>query len=173
MANSIMERIVEQRHRDGLPGKAIQWGAIGDVGILAELDEEREISGTLLQRIASCLDSLDALVCAASPVVCSMVVAEKGRSSSGKTAMIENVLRLLGIKDINAYPADTRVSDFGMDSLLSVEFMQLFEREFGVQLTVDEMRAMTLAQMMEYSGGKDGVRMTVVGGKVVEVVDKK
>lgn len=31
MANSVMERICEQRKRDGLPGVAIQWGAIGEV----------------------------------------------------------------------------------------------------------------------------------------------
>lgn len=29
MANSIMERIIEQRVRDGLPGKAIQWVSFG------------------------------------------------------------------------------------------------------------------------------------------------
>lgn len=28
-ANSAMERIVEQRQADGLPGLAVQWGAIG------------------------------------------------------------------------------------------------------------------------------------------------
>lgn len=28
MANSVMERIVEQRKRDGLPAKAIQWGSL-------------------------------------------------------------------------------------------------------------------------------------------------
>ncbi len=31
MSNSIMERICEKRHADGLPGLAIQWGAVGDV----------------------------------------------------------------------------------------------------------------------------------------------
>lgn len=25
MANSVMERIIEKRHRDGLPAKAVQW----------------------------------------------------------------------------------------------------------------------------------------------------
>lgn len=33
-ANSAMERIVEDRHRAGLKGTAIQWGAIGDVGLV-------------------------------------------------------------------------------------------------------------------------------------------
>lgn len=32
-ANSTMERMIEQRRYDGYPGVAIQWGAIGDVGM--------------------------------------------------------------------------------------------------------------------------------------------
>lgn len=34
MANSIMERICEERKNVGLPGLAIQWGAVGDVCII-------------------------------------------------------------------------------------------------------------------------------------------
>ena len=34
LANSAMERICEQRQANGLPGLAIQWGAIGDVGLI-------------------------------------------------------------------------------------------------------------------------------------------
>lgn len=34
LANSAMERIVERRQALGLPGLAIQWGAIGDVGLI-------------------------------------------------------------------------------------------------------------------------------------------
>ena len=37
MANSVMERIIEKRYLDRLPGKAIQWGPIGDVGCLLRL----------------------------------------------------------------------------------------------------------------------------------------
>jgi fatty acid synthase len=37
MANSVMEKICEERHRENLPAKAIQFGAIGDVGLLAGL----------------------------------------------------------------------------------------------------------------------------------------
>lgn len=33
MANSIMERICEKRHEDGLPALAVEWGAVGDVSI--------------------------------------------------------------------------------------------------------------------------------------------
>lgn len=33
-ANSAMERVCEDRVKKGLPGVAIQWGAIGDVGLI-------------------------------------------------------------------------------------------------------------------------------------------
>jgi fatty acid synthase len=41
MNNSIMERICEARVRDGLPALAVQWGAVGDVGLVAEMQEEQ------------------------------------------------------------------------------------------------------------------------------------
>ena len=34
--NSCMERIVEQRRHAGLCGMAIEWGAIGDVGVILD-----------------------------------------------------------------------------------------------------------------------------------------
>jgi len=34
--NSTMERVVETRRRDGLSGLAVQWGAVGDVGVVLE-----------------------------------------------------------------------------------------------------------------------------------------
>lgn len=40
MANSIMERICEARKADNLPALAVQWGAIGEVGVVADLAED-------------------------------------------------------------------------------------------------------------------------------------
>ncbi|XP_011052868.1 PREDICTED: fatty acid synthase-like, partial [Acromyrmex echinatior] len=42
MANSIMERICEKRAEEGLPGLAIQWGAVGDVGLVADMQEDNK-----------------------------------------------------------------------------------------------------------------------------------
>ena len=41
MNNSVMERICEARVRHGLPGLAVQWGAVGDLELLAEKEEEQ------------------------------------------------------------------------------------------------------------------------------------
>ena len=40
MANSVMERICEARVREGFPGLAVQWGAVGDVGLVADMQED-------------------------------------------------------------------------------------------------------------------------------------
>ena len=60
-ANSICERICEARHRDGLHGLAIQWGPIGDVGLMAET-EINPMAGVKRQRINSCFETLDKIL---------------------------------------------------------------------------------------------------------------
>lgn len=40
MSNSIMERISEIRQSENLPVLAIEWGAIGEVGIVADMTKE-------------------------------------------------------------------------------------------------------------------------------------
>lgn len=78
-ANSTMERVCEKRHHDGFPGLAIQWGAIGDVGVVLETlgDNETVIGGTLPQRIGSCMSVLDRFLCQKHPVMSSFVLAER------------------------------------------------------------------------------------------------
>lgn len=60
LANSTMERICEQRQEYGYPGTAIQWGAIGDTGLIIEHmgNNETVVGGTLPQRMISCLETL-------------------------------------------------------------------------------------------------------------------
>ena len=71
-ANATMERICEQRKRNGLAGLAIQWGAVGDVGVVAELlgGNDVVIGGTSVpQRIPSCLEVLDKFLLSSHAVV--------------------------------------------------------------------------------------------------------
>lgn len=98
MANSVMERVCEKRAKDGLPGLAIQWGAIGDVGLVADMQEEDKelvIGGTLQQKISSCLNELDTFLLQNRPVVSSMIVAEKKVESCRFDNMIETVANIL------------------------------------------------------------------------------
>lgn len=99
MSNSIMERICEKRVADGLPGLAIQWGAIGDVGLVAEMQEDHKelvIGGTLQQKITNCLQMLDGFLKQPCPVVSSMVVAEKRAGGYDSGDIVSIVLNIMG-----------------------------------------------------------------------------
>lgn len=155
MANAIMERIVEQRVDQGYPGKAIQWGAVGEAGFFAELTENKldvEIAGTLPQRIASCLDALDALMTNESPIVSTMVVAQK-KATSAFTA-IGNILNIMGLSDIKKVPKRSTLVELGMDSLMAVEIKQSLEREFDLILTTADLRSLTFEKLLQISESK-------------------
>ncbi|KAH8295236.1 hypothetical protein KR018_009015 [Drosophila ironensis] len=167
MANSIMERIIENRHRYGLPGKAIQWGAIGEVGLVADMAEDKidiEIGGTLQQRISSCLHELDNLLSAEYPIVSSMVVAEKRNGRSGNENIIDTVMNIMGIRDLKSVSLGTTLSEMGMDSLMAVEIKQTLERDFELILTPHDLRLLTFQKLQEFAEAKekentDGIQM--------------
>ena len=99
MANSVMERICEKRVSEGFPGLAVQWGAVGDVGLVAEMQEDHKelvIGGTLQQSISSCIKELEGFLLQKNPVVASMVVAEKRAESGGASNIVDAVLNILG-----------------------------------------------------------------------------
>lgn len=128
-ANSAMERICEQRRHDGLPGGplpgpllfaapspphspntlpalptglAIQWGAIGDVGIVLEAmgTNDTVIGGTLPQRIASCMEVLDLFLNQPHAVLSSFVLAEKKAMAHGdgeaQRDLVKAIAHILG-----------------------------------------------------------------------------
>ncbi|XP_062126451.1 fatty acid synthase [Drosophila sulfurigaster albostrigata] len=153
MANSVMERIIEGRYRDGLPAKAIQWGAVGEVGLVADMAEDKidmEIGGTLQQRISSCLQELDTLLTAKAAIVASMVVAEKRSGRSGNESIIDTVMNIMGIRDLKSVSLGTTLSEMGMDSLMAVEIKQTLERDFELVLTPQDLRALTFQKLQEY-----------------------
>lgn len=156
-ANSTMERICEKRRHDGLPGLAVQWGAIGDVGIVLESmgTNDTVIGGTLPQRIASCMEVLDLFLQQRHPVLSSFVLAEKKTSSHGagdsKLDLVKAVAHILGIRDVAAVSLDSSLADLGLDSLMGVEVRQTLEREFDLVLSMREVRQLTLRKLQELS----------------------
>nr|XP_050846953.1 fatty acid synthase-like [Vespula vulgaris] len=151
MANSIMERICEKRVEEGFPGLAIQWGAIGDVGLIADMqneDKELVIGGTLLQRISSCLQVLNIFLVQDKTVVASMVVAEK-QANSDVNNVVDAVLNILCIKDLKNISPHTSLAELGMDSMTVVEIKQTLEREYEIYLTASDIRNLNFAKLME------------------------
>ncbi|XP_050299271.1 fatty acid synthase-like isoform X2 [Anthonomus grandis grandis] len=152
MSNSVMERICEKRRADGYPGLAIQWGAIGEVGLVAEMQEdhvELEIGGTLQQSISNCLHVMDTLLRQNdAAIVSSMVVAEK-KTTSLTGNIMEVIGGILGIRDIKAVSIHSTFAELGMDSMTGVEVKQTLEREYNIFLSPTEIRSVTLKRIKE------------------------
>ena len=80
----------------------MQWGAVGDVGIVLDTmgGNDAVVGGTLPQRITSCLASLDQFLNLSQPVVSSLVLAEKQSKGKGdasnRASLINSVAHILG-----------------------------------------------------------------------------
>ncbi|NXC72710.1 FAS synthase, partial [Anhinga anhinga] len=155
-ANSTMERICELRHHDGLPGLAIQWGAIGDVGVLVKLMGKRDVvvGGTIPQQISSCLEVLDVFMNQPHPVMSSLVLAERvsmKNERGNQQDLVEAVAHILGVSDVNSLNAETTLADLGLDSLMGVEVRQTLERDYDISMTMREIRLLTIEKLRELS----------------------
>ncbi|KPJ07407.1 Fatty acid synthase [Papilio machaon] len=169
LANSAMERIVERRQADGLPGLAVQWGAIGEVGLIVETmgGDESEVGGTVPQRIASCMVALGALLARPHAVAASMVLADKRRAPATPSHdLLHAVANILGIKDPSKVSESANLAELGMDSLMGAEIKQTLERGYDVVLGVQEIRALTFAKLRVLAGGE------VEGGSETEVPEQ-
>ncbi|XP_062142806.1 fatty acid synthase [Drosophila sulfurigaster albostrigata] len=158
LANSAMERICEQRQSSGFPGTAIQWGAIGDTGLVLENlgDNDTVIGGTLPQRMPSCLQTIDLFLQQPHPVLASMVVAEKRKSdSSAGVSLIATISNILGLRDTKNIQDASSLADLGMDSLMGAEIKQTLERNFDIVLSTQEIRQLTFGALKQMDGGAD------------------
>jgi len=81
-----------------LSGLSIQWGAVGDVGIVAKLygNTDTTISGSVPQRISSCLATLDLFLNQPHAVVTSFVRAESACTTAKTDSLPKVVARILG-----------------------------------------------------------------------------
>eukprot|EP00102_Acyrthosiphon_pisum_P027204 XP_016664414.1 PREDICTED: fatty acid synthase [Acyrthosiphon pisum] len=151
-ANSIMERISEQRQKRGLPAQSIQWGGIGDVGmayLLTRGNEEKEINGTLAQKISSCLAALDTLLTQSSAVVASHVIPTKRKltENSKSQSLTEIVSGIMGIQDPHSVKPTSTLADLGMDSLMGVDIKQTIERMFGLTLNNTQIQQLKFSEL--------------------------
>ncbi|XP_013396069.1 fatty acid synthase [Lingula anatina] len=155
-ANTAMERLCEKRCWDKLPGLAIQWGPIGDVGVVIDGmlgNNDTVVAGGSPQRIASCLTTLDHLLNHNFPVMSSYIVANKERAKSsndteGKKSLFKSVGNILGIKNLESLDPDTTLLDLGLDSLMSVEVRQIMGNH-DVVVSLADIPAMTIGRIMK------------------------
>lgn len=151
-ANSCLERICEKRRNYGHHALAIQWGAIGDVGVAYEMLGANDVivGGTIPQRIPSCLNTLSKLLCSPFTVCFSVVPVNKNLDTSGiRGDLVAAVLNVLGIKDQSKVRDETTLGELGLDSLMAVEIRQYIERDYDISLSHQEIRSLTIAKIRE------------------------
>lgn len=144
MANSIMDRIAENRVQQNLPGKSIQFGPICDGGMLARVlnnDDTLNFIGLSQQRMDRWLYLFDDALLSKSPNVSCIQVAP--HSNKKESIIFANVLQVFGVIDINKLRASTTLSDLGMDSLVVEEVKQILE-EINVNLSKEEIGTLTI-----------------------------
>uniref|UniRef100_H2Z2A8 Fatty acid synthase n=1 Tax=Ciona savignyi TaxID=51511 RepID=H2Z2A8_CIOSA len=166
-ANSFMERVCEERKREGYPALAIQWGAVGDVGVAIETIGEKSVAGSFPQSMRSCLKTLDIFLSQCSDVtVLSMVLAPKENSMTqslkkeNKT-VARTVADIMGIKTVRPSERKVPLTNFGLDSLMAVEISQLLERDFGVQLGTQEVQNITFAELEKIKADKVEMEISI------------
>ncbi|KAI8425437.1 hypothetical protein MSG28_007182 [Choristoneura fumiferana] len=156
LANSAMERLCEQRQADGLPTLAVQWGVIGDVGIVARTHGASDIvlGDTVPQRIASCLTTLGTLMTLPHAVTAAMVVADKCPSQKKPSQdLVRVIANILGIKDPSKVSDGTTFLELGVDSLMGGEIERTLERGYALLLSVEEIRGLTFGKLRSIDAG--------------------
>jgi fatty acid synthase len=150
MSNSVMERIVGMRHEMGLPAKAIQWGPIGDVGLLADADIGHKAKLNFdvpMQSLASFLEHHDCLLLHPAPIVACTVTVDKSTKAVGKECFIDLLMRALNIEDRKTIAMSSTFSQLGIDSLASIEMQQMIQREYGQVLSMKDLITMTITEL--------------------------
>lgn len=150
-ANCIMERICENRVRNKLPALAIQWGPIGDVGIMLSAPNAAKSVGLVEQPIRSCLDVLDTFLCQnKSTIVASYIVRDMQTTTNNvNNDLITIAAHILGIKDTIDINPDEPLSNYGTDSITALEFKQVLEQQYDTFLSYKEIISLTFAKLKE------------------------
>ncbi|KAK2119426.1 hypothetical protein P7K49_000812 [Saguinus oedipus] len=144
---------------------AMQWGAIGDVGIVLEAmgTNDMVIGGTLPQRMASCLGVLDLFLNQPHAILSSFLLAEKAaayKDGDSRWDLVKAVAPILGIHDLAGVNLDSSLEELGLDSLMGVEVRQTLEREHDMALSMREMWQLTLWKLQELSSKAELVSPT-------------
>ncbi|KAJ9597742.1 hypothetical protein L9F63_011350 [Diploptera punctata] len=150
MANSILEIVCEERRSLGLHGLAIQWGPVGDVGVVYDtIGNNVVMIGTVPQNIESCLRTLEQALRQSHAVVASHVLHDTDITSVEEKDILSTVANVLGIKDISSVNPNADAEDLGIDSLMSAEIKSTLQDEFSVNLSSQEIYKLMVSTLRE------------------------
>ena len=148
-ANSFMDMLCARRRAEGLPGLAIGFGAVGDVGHVAEnMGHDIVVKGSSAQRINSCFDIIEQTLHLGYPCVSTFVPVER-ISFDLEGDILTAIYNVLGIKDPSKVDPKSTLGDLGLDSLMAVEIKQILEKKHNKIMSTKEIREMTVQQIKD------------------------
>ena len=177
--NNELEQLCAYRaEKLGLPATCVQWGAIDNVGVVAQhknaavfFSSLTDAVGVGAQSAKSCLAHLEAALVSGAPVVASYRQADRAVSttaageSSGASAgapAAVNLLQVIGkILQVDLKPLSHEVllSEVGLDSLSSAVAHAALCRAIGETFPLNEMSKMTVGKLHALQG-----KVKVAGG---------
>ena len=154
--NSVIDAICEKRRKEGLHGLSIQWGIIGDVGLVMNKGgyNGKVMLSTTTQRIESCIATLDKFIQMKESVVISFVKSRELIGSGDDGDLMKLLNRVVGFKDIGSMDKTANLGSLGIDSLMAVELQQMLERVKGVSISIKDLRSMTIQDFMDLSNAE-------------------
>lgn len=148
-ANAVMEHVCMTRKEDRLPGLAVQWGFIDNVGVM--MNKAANASLTFApQHIDSCLESLNTLLYSDHAIATSYIrkSAETVDEGASTLTISQRVARVLGL-DVNKINSSDVLASLGMDSLQSVEVTNLLKAA-GLDRQITDLKMTTWAQILSF-----------------------
>lgn len=149
--NSYIEEIMRKRYDDNLPGLAIQWGPIDNVGtFLNDKNIDKNIYKNfdyfIKQNINNCLDTLEKLLFSKSAVVTSYIYKSIYTDIFIKEDnLLICICKNLGVNINNLNDTYTLI-DLGMDSLQSIQIQNIF-RSKQIIISLDNIKNLTIGEI--------------------------
>uniref|UniRef100_A0A6P7GEP3 Fatty acid synthase-like n=1 Tax=Diabrotica virgifera virgifera TaxID=50390 RepID=A0A6P7GEP3_DIAVI len=150
-ANSALERLCERRKRDKLPGLAIEWGPVADVGVLVTEKFNTKSFGNLLhQKPESCWKALEQFMILGAATCMSCVYKNNQEEAKKEKTPIDIVANILGIANIDTVDKHKPFNNFGVDSLMASEIKQILYQEFNKVIEVEDVRKLNFEKLSEF-----------------------
>ena len=148
--NNIMEHICRERRENGKHGLAICWGAIDNIGYLAQENSKINKLMFLPQNIDDCLNDLHTLLKSNGSVISCYKVNHQFNDSSSNSAtdtLLDTVLSIIGFKSAENLDKNTTLTDLGMDSLQSATIKGVMKK-FGRDVKSIDVYQLKLADLV-------------------------
>eukprot|EP00884_Botryococcus_braunii_P002846 jgi/Botrbrau1/12562/Bobra.0169s0097.1 len=165
--NAAAEAVVEERRAAGLPGVAIQWGSVGDVGWLADHERESAFMHSHKmqpQPIDECISTLAAILAAPRERVPAVVTvfaqppAQTTAQTSDKQDLVTAVLRIMGLSEEDM--ATYSLAQLGMDSLQNIEIRATIQSAIFKPFPLEEVGALNVQQLQKLQEQASGAVLT-------------